>query len=398
MKTEHAENMNLSIGWNRRILEPFGVWPPSYATSGVQKYVRWLRHLVSYFLITSICLPVGLYGLLEVENFYNKVKLFGPMSFFLMVYMKYFSLLNNINRFRECLERIESDWENMSYSKDRDIMVESAIFGRRLVKICCFFSYAGFTFYYVAIPITTGRVTDEVHNLSFVPTPFPVAMVIADTRYSPVNEFFVLLQFCGGFVLHGIAVGACTYAAVFAMHACGQVRIMLSWMEHLTAGRTDMSESVDDRIANIVSQHVRIMKFLSITDEALQHISFVEFLGCTMNLCLLGYYILTEWDTRDLMTTVTYGIILVSFGFNIFIFCYIGELVNEQCNRIGEVAYMIDWYRLQGRKKQCVILIMAMSNSSSKLTAGSMVELSLSTFGDVVKTAVAYMNMLLALI
>ncbi|XP_076375582.1 uncharacterized protein LOC143258920 [Megalopta genalis] len=143
MKTDHAKNLNLSIGWNRWILEPFGVWPLSYSNSGVQKYVRWLRNLVSYFLISFICVPVGLYAILEVKSAYNKLKLFGPMSFFLMVYMKYFSLMNNINRFRQCIEQIESDWKNMSNSKDRDIMVESAIFGRRLVKICCFFTLDG---------------------------------------------------------------------------------------------------------------------------------------------------------------------------------------------------------------------------------------------------------------
>ncbi|XP_076642163.1 uncharacterized protein LOC143352972 isoform X5 [Halictus rubicundus] len=90
-----------------------------------------------------------------------------------------------------------------------------------------------------------------------------------------------------------------------------------------------------------------------------------------------------EWETHDIATVVTYVLILVSFGFNIFIFCYIGELIAEQCSRVGEVAYMIDWYNLQGKKKQCLIMIIAMSNSSSKLTAGGMVELSLSTFGDV---------------
>lgn len=44
---------------------------------------------------------------------------------------------------------------------------------------------------------------------------------------------------------------------------------------------------------------------------------------------------------------------------------------------------MIEWYQLYGKKKLCCILIIAMSNSSTKLTAGSVVELSISTFSDV---------------
>jgi len=44
---------------------------------------------------------------------------------------------------------------------------------------------------------------------------------------------------------------------------------------------------------------------------------------------------------------------------------------------------MINWYRLSGRKSLDVVLMIAMSNTSIKLTAGNIFELSLSTFGDV---------------
>lgn len=54
-----------------------------------------------------------------------------------------------------------------------------------------------------------------------------------------------------------------------------------------------------------------------------------------------------------------------------------------QCKKVGEISYMVDWYRLEGNKKLCFVLIIAMSNSSIKLTAGNMVELCLTTFSDV---------------
>jgi len=44
---------------------------------------------------------------------------------------------------------------------------------------------------------------------------------------------------------------------------------------------------------------------------------------------------------------------------------------------------MIDWYRLPKRKGLALMLIIAMSNSSVKFTAGNFFELSLSSFGDV---------------
>ncbi|KAG6804462.1 odorant receptor 25 isoform X1 [Apis mellifera caucasica] len=186
------------------------------------------------------------------------------------------------------------------------------------------------------------------------------------------------------------------------------MQVLMNWLDHLVDGRSDMSKAIDDRIANIVIQHDRILKFLALTEKALQQISFVEFLGCTANMCLLGYYLIVEWNPKEIILSVTYVALIISITFNIFIFCYIGDLVAEQyliemnnvsiqCQKVGEMAYMIEWYRLTGKKKLCCILIIAMSNSSVKFTAGNMVELSIYTFSDVVKTSVAFLNMFRAL-
>ncbi|XP_076375581.1 odorant receptor 4-like [Megalopta genalis] len=396
-ENEHTADVNLSIQWNRWILRAMGIWPSSRELSGLEKCSNWLINVVCYTLISFLFLPCWLFMMLEVDDLYNKLKLFGPLSFCVMAYMKYYSLMVHANDIRNCIERIEWDWKTMQYLKDREIMVANAKFGQRLVKICMFFMYSGFVFYYIALPISIGRVTVEGQNLTFIPMVFPMTKLMPDTQYSPVNEIFFSIQFLGGIVIHGVSAATCSLVAALAVHACGQVKILAGWLEHLIEGRSDMSESVDKRIARLVSQHVRILKFLSTTETAMRQISFVEFIGCTLNLCLLGYYVIMEWDPEDIIASVTFITILVSLGFNIFIFCYIGDLVAEHCSKVGEVAYMIDWYQLWGNRKRCLVLIIAMSNSSTKLTAGKMVELSLSTFGDVVKTAVGFLNMLLAL-
>ena len=58
----------------------------------------------------------------------------------------------------------------------------------------------------------------------------------------------------------------------------------------------------------------------------------------------------------------------------------------SQCKNIGLSAYMIDWYRLPRRKALGLILIFAVANNSTKLTAGKLVELSLSSFCSVSST------------
>jgi len=60
--------------------------------------------------------------------------------------------------------------------------------------------------------------------------------------------------------VHSITTGACSLAAVFAMHAYGRLEVLIQWIEHLVDGREDLCDSVDKRLTMIVQQHVRILQ------------------------------------------------------------------------------------------------------------------------------------------
>ncbi|XP_026668784.1 odorant receptor 4-like isoform X2 [Ceratina calcarata] len=93
-------------------------------------------------------------------------------------------------------------------------------------------------------------------------------------------------------------------------------------------------------------------------------------------------------------TVASYSILYASMSFNIFIFCYIGETLTEQCKEIGERVYMTEWYRLPPKVAIGLVLIISRSSAVTKITAGKLVQISIATFGDVFKTSFAYFNML----
>ncbi|XP_020279359.1 uncharacterized protein LOC109852537 [Pseudomyrmex gracilis] len=336
---DHEENVKLSIQLNRWLLKPLGVWPKSADLSRLKKFIYVTVNVVCLCLICFLLVPSVVFMAVEIEGTYNTIKLTGPLSFCLMTIAKYSSLICRESYICSGLRHIEDDWTNTRYYGDRMIMIRNAKFGRRLVTICAFFMYGGAVFYYLALPFSNGKIKDADLNLTYRPLLFPVARIIADARYSPVSEIFFWVQCLAGFIAHSITAGACSLAAAFAMHACGRLEVLMEWIEHLVDGREDLCDNVDERLTMIVQQHVRILRFISLTDTLMREISAVEIIGCTLNMCLLGYYTIMEWDNKT--NIITYIILYMSFMFNIFIFCYIGELIAGQKLDPANLTYYV---------------------------------------------------------
>ncbi|XP_078051642.1 uncharacterized protein LOC144477780, partial [Augochlora pura] len=257
-ENDYEDYVNLSIELNRWLLKPIGVWPHLSNVTRLEICFDWVMNLVCYFLISFLFAPCSLYVWLEGEVFYDKLKHYGPLIFCVMAYLKYYSLMVHAGDIRECIRCIEWDWRNVRHSEDRRIMIVNAYFGRRLVTICSFFMFSGFAFYNVAVPLKVGKVPMEDGNGSFLPLALPFPNLILDARRSPVNEIFFTLQLFGALLIHGIGAAACSLAAAFAVHACGQMQVLMCWMGHLVDGRFDMSKTTNGRLAMIVGQHIRI--------------------------------------------------------------------------------------------------------------------------------------------
>ena len=139
-------------------------------------------------------------------------------------------------------------------------MLKNASLSRKLIMICGAFMYGGVIFYYIALPLTRAKIVEEGGNLTYRRLVYPFPKVLLDARHSPINEIFYTIQLFSGFVAHNITVAACGLAALLAMHACGQLQVLMAWLEKLVNGREDDDESLDEKLANIVEQHVRIIK------------------------------------------------------------------------------------------------------------------------------------------
>ena len=259
---DYEEYVDLSIQWSRLLLKHLCLWPYSNPISRSKQYLHRFINIVCFTILSSPFVFCGTFIYFEVDDIYSKLKQSGPLIFSTTAVTKYYFMIVHRADISECVERIKWDWKNTRNDSDREIMIANANFGRKLVIVCTFFMYSGFVFYNVVIPFSVGRVTAEDANVTFIPLIFPFTSYVADARYSPLNEIVFFVQVLASYLMHSVASTACSLAAVLAVHTCGQMQVLMNCLRHLIDGRSDMSERVDGRIADIVNQHVRVLKYV----------------------------------------------------------------------------------------------------------------------------------------
>ncbi|XP_076676298.1 uncharacterized protein LOC143373193 [Andrena cerasifolii] len=373
-----------SLQLNRWFLKPIGAWPPSSSTSRLERIVSIALIVISYCLISFTVVPSLLLILLGDEDNVTKLKLFGPLSHWFVGGINYTTLLLRGKEIRYCVEHVRMDWRIITRAKDQSVMVNNAKFGRDVAGFCAAIMYGGLVSYCVVSRVSTeivyvGNETRTVHML-----PCAVYKKLLNVDTSPMNEIVFVSQFMSGFVVTSTAVAAFGLAAVFAAHACGQLNILVAWVtEYVNASERHNKGAYFSEVGVVVEHHLRVLRFIARIERVMRRICFMELCRCTWDICIIGYDFLTEWSDHDFRTLSTYFVILISMSFNIFIVCYIGEVLTEQCKKIGEEVYMTDWYHLPYKNAHDLIMIIARSSVVTKITAGKIIHMSVYTFGDV---------------
>ncbi|XP_012230130.2 odorant receptor 4-like isoform X1 [Linepithema humile] len=377
----------------RTVLITLGVWPSFNKKRSTSKRIsKFLLISASYIFLCFVLIPGILFWLIEKRT-RVRIQTIPLLLYGLMAISKYGNLIFRERQIKRCLKHIEEDWKNVISTDAREIMIESAKTGRHLVALCGVFMYGSGLSFRSILPLSKGKMV-TAQNVTIKPLPCPGYFFSFNAQVSPNYEIIFAMQFLSGLVTYSITTGACGLAAVFAMHACGQLRILISLMKHLVEEKWQETQDVDVKLAKIVEHQIRIRSFLQLVEHTLQQICLIELMGCTIIVCVLGYCMIMEWEKSNAIAMSSYFIALLSLMINMFMFCYTGEQLTTQAEKVATTSGELEWYRLPDKKAREIVLVMIMSNLPTKITAGKMMDLSFKTYGDVVKTAVTYFNML----
>ncbi|XP_025987073.2 odorant receptor 13a-like [Solenopsis invicta] len=393
-KEHYKDDMVYITQLTRHILSLLGIWP-IYNRSKSTGDKFWKNFLISLcnILLYCVLIPGLLFWLIEKRT-RVRVQTMPLLIFVIMACSKYSTLIYRETNIRRCLMHIEEDYKTAINEKTRATMLESAKIGRRLVTLCAIFMYTSGLSFRLVLPFARGKIV-TAQNITIKPLPCPAYFIVFDVQVSPVYELIFALQVLSGLITYSITTGLCGLAAVFVMHACGQLKILVTLMKNLVEEQWQEKQEVNRKLATMVQHQIRIRSFLQLVENTLQQACLLELFGCTTIVCLLGYFIIMEWENSNLIAMCSYFSSLISMMINMFMFCYTGEQLTVQAEKVARTSCMLEWYRLPNKEARGIVLVVIMSNLPLKITAGKIMDLSLKTYGDVVKTAVTYFNMLL---
>ncbi|XP_063995663.1 uncharacterized protein LOC135173019 [Diachasmimorpha longicaudata] len=384
-------NGEYELQYTRWLLIALGIWSrTSDNAAQTEKACSRLTSCVFVFAAAITVIPCLMFSLITVKTMEERLVFIGPLGFHVINILKWLFIMCRADSMKKCINHMRTDWLEAVTREEQNVMLKSADLGRRLTRMCAIFMYSGAIFFQAkTIFAPEGIAVNETSRRHVLPR----YNYILNWQLSPAFEIAYSTHTTLMVFLYTIEIVTCNLTAVFASHICGQVQVMKLKLKRLEdfsiCGR---SESVVHCIAAVIHCHVRILTQVNCRMEfvvwfenirnALREICLVEVVYSTVVMCWLEFYCLREWSNSETLSLVAYITLFISLTFNIFILCYIGEILKNECESVAETTYMIDWCQISPNKLSSLILIITMARYRLGITAGGMMEMTLQSFGS----------------
>jgi len=271
-KRETSEkHIDYCLQFNRWFLKPIGAWPQKNVPSLVYKIIILLQIFICLSIITVPTIPCLLYVLFEAKNSQQKLNPMLPLINRFMSSMHYWVLLKRTDDIQKLIRHMETDWNLVQRIGERKVMLQHAKFGRFVTIICGIMMQGSCLLFGLGQSMRTATITIGNDTFTTRSMTCPIYSKIIDTRFTPQNEIAVILQQLVILVISTCTVGGCSLAAVFAIHACGQLNVLYLWLQELIENQMEKNDKAEQKLAAIVEHHLRILRYLK-TDTRKKHL------------------------------------------------------------------------------------------------------------------------------
>ncbi|XP_043480766.1 odorant receptor 67c-like isoform X1 [Leptopilina heterotoma] len=187
-----------------------------------------------------------------------------------------------------------------------------------------------------------------------------------------------------------------TLAIAVLLQLCGHLEIVMYRLNLLSKIPENINEVKYNQELEILKQCLKKhLHLLAIGDNVNKQFGisiFMQFFASTISLCTIIFSL----SNMNLNSHHSWLMIFCanSYTIQIFIYCYFGQQITEKSTEIGTAAYFLNWNSLTIRTKKSLIILMMRTVQPIKLSAASIIVMSLETFMKILKASYSTYNLL----
>nr|XP_050866721.1 odorant receptor 82a-like [Vespula vulgaris] len=373
----------------RCLLKMIGTWPLDGNVSTFERISHQFIKVLYCCILLFFFLPTLQYVIFISKGLRSRTRICAMLFTNFTNFFKYILLMKYNNEIKLCLWQTKEDWKNILLQQDYESMISRGKLGRYWTLFSILLTYIGIFMNRMILPLVKGK--RIVNNVTIRPLPCPTYFRIFDEQKSPAYEIVFFNHVLSAYIIYTISATVFALTIYFILHACGQLEILIRKMRDIETMNLDVGNA-DELILEAILHQAKTRSFIKKVAEIVQYMCLAEVAGCVFCICISLHSLAME--INSMISIVTHTIIMVTFTYNLFILCYIGELLADQNLKVHLMSRTLDWHNLPLKSVRNLLLVILASNDAPKLVAGKVMDLTLSNFTSVFKSAVGYFNIL----
>ncbi|XP_015431069.1 PREDICTED: odorant receptor 85c-like [Dufourea novaeangliae] len=387
----HKSDFVFTIRAARILLTPVGIWPLDRSSSITADVKSMIQVGVIFGLMSFLLIPHVIYTFHDCEDLTRYMKVIAAQVFSLLGIIKYWTMIFKKQRIRSCLVKMQIQYKTVECEENRLVMKNSAKIARFFTTIYLSLCFGGALPYHIILPLLSEKIV-RADNTTQIPLPYLSNYVFFVIENSPFYEITFASQIVISTIILFTNCGTNSLIASMTMHSCGMFEVVNRQLETLMLDqrRDEMKAS----LRNVVQYHLRAIEFADMIERNLNGIFLSEMVGCTLIICFLEYGVIMEWEDKNILSMVTYFLLMTWMFLNVYILSYIGNYLKQESERVGVMSYFLPWYDHSEEVNKNLRMIILRATRPTCFTAAKFFDLSLRGFCDVFKTSAAYLNFL----
>ncbi|XP_076380644.1 odorant receptor 10-like isoform X2 [Megalopta genalis] len=281
-----------------------------------------------------------------------------------------------------------NDEEKRRYQKYNNI---SVYFGKYVSLYGFVVAYMIYVRPLIGLLVHSG--TDEDNNTQPYVLPFRAHMFLDYHYNAKIYTMLYIYQFPIAFaaVYHAAEV---SLIVTSTLHVCGKLSVLAC---RIRMSLTQSSGHFQHRMKTIVIEHLELLEFSNSLNDCFHHILLIEYLNCSFRLGISMYVVIITLakDTVAAINYIMYSIIVVSW---LYLYSYIGEQLVHESLQVGEAFYDTDWTNITNSNRRSLAICLINGQKAEYLTAGKYYRFTLFGFSDIVKSSMAFLSVLRAMV